>query len=96
MLFELYGPNYSIQKWQQLLAIEHYQKIINSHIAFKTSPNISNKCLRLIALGVCMLPEEETVDFFGQFIPSRHQVKDGVGSYTQVSEVFESLSIRLN
>ncbi len=63
------------------------QRAINSLEAWKFQGHYGRSMMDAIKAGRCMLGQESTHDYWGNFIPSRDQVEPGTkGSYRFVAE----------
>lgn len=69
-------------------AIEHFsavQRAINSGIAWRFQGSYGRGMMDSIQLGACMLGKDPCLDYWGNRIPSRDEVKEGTpGSYEYV------------
>lgn len=69
---------------QTILAM---QQMINSGQAWKMQGSYGRAAMSMIESGVCMLGEEAHHDYWGNKVPSRHEVKAGTkGSREFVEE----------
>ena len=57
--------------------IAMFQKAINSGLAWKLQGNYGRLAMDYINAGLCMLGEEGHRDYYGNYVPSRHEVKPG-------------------
>lgn len=57
--------------------IENMQGLINSGMAWRLEGSVGRECMALIEAGKCMLGEEGYRDYWGNYVPSRHEVKPG-------------------
>ncbi len=57
--------------------IEAMQELINSGDAWRLEGAIGRDAMGLIESGDCMLGEQGHMDFWGNYVPSRYQVKAG-------------------
>ena len=58
-----------------------YQALIDSGDAWRLEGHVGRTAMGLIESGQCMLGEEGRRDYYGNYVPSRHEVKAGaVGS----------------
>lgn len=62
-----------------ILGSEHgeAQKLINNGHAWHLEGSIGRACMDLIKAGLCMLGNEGHKDYWGNYVPSRHEVKTG-------------------
>lgn len=67
--------------------VECYQRLINSGQAWKLEGHVGRTAMGLIESGCCMLGRQGHRDFWGNYVPSRSEVKAGTkGSYEFVAE----------
>ena len=64
----------SLQKGYNVTQI---QEQINSGMAWKLEGSVGRFASDMLEAGVCMLPLERKVDYYGSVIPSRHDLKPG-------------------
>ena len=58
-----------------------YQALIDSGDAWRLEGHVGRTAMGLIKSGQCMLGEEGRRDYYGNYVPSRYEVKAGaVGS----------------
>jgi hypothetical protein len=57
--------------------IKMFQEAINSGMAWKMQGSYGRHAMNLIEAGLCMLGEEGHRDYYGNYVPSRHEVKAG-------------------
>lgn len=61
---------------------ETTQALINSGMAWKLEGSVGRHCMRAIEAGKCLLGTEDFLDYWGNHVPSRYQVKeDTKGSF---------------
>ena len=64
---------------------ETIQRLINSGMAWRLEGSIGRECMRAIEAGRAMLGTEAHRDYYGNFVPSRYDVKPGTkGSFDYV------------
>lgn len=64
-----------------------YQAAINSGMAWRLEGSFGRAAMDYIKAGYCALGEEGHRDYYGNYVPSRDEVKDGTkGSVTYVLE----------
>lgn len=56
---------------------ENMQELINSGLAWHLEGHIGREAMGMIEDGQCMLGEEGHRDFWGNYVPSRTEVKAG-------------------
>lgn len=54
-----------------------YQHLIDTGDAWRMEGHVGRTAMDLIEGGYCMLGEESHTDFWGQRVPSRHEVQAG-------------------
>lgn len=59
------------------MEIKQAQKLINSGLAWKLEGAIGRECMGLIEAGFCMLGTKGHRDYWGNYVPSRFEVKEG-------------------
>jgi len=57
--------------------IEGMQELINSGMAWRFEGSVGRAAMDLIDAGECMLGEEGHTDAYGNYVPSRTEVKAG-------------------
>lgn len=63
------------------------QRAINSLSAWRFQGSMGRAMMDAIEGGACMLGHEDTTDYYGNHIPSRHQVEEGTkGSFQFVAD----------
>ena len=66
---------------------ESAQRLINSLSAWRLEGSVGRGLMAALDDGACMLGHEDTTDYYGNHIPSRHQVKEGTkGSFQFVAD----------
>lgn len=53
------------------------QELINSGQAWRLEGHIGRQCMDCIESGDCILGEEGHRDYWGNYVPSRHEVQPG-------------------
>lgn len=70
--------------------VETYQDLIDTGQAWRLEGTVGRTANDLIEQGYCMLGEVGHYDFWGNYVPSRHEVQDGTkGSASYVAEATE-------
>jgi hypothetical protein len=65
--------------------IEGYQELINSGLAWKLEGHVGRQAMGAIEAGLCTLGEVGHRDYWGNYVPSKHEVEAGsVGSIEYV------------
>ena len=57
--------------------IESMQELINSGMAWRLEGSVGRAAMAMIESGHCMLGETSHTDFWGNYVPSRTDVKAG-------------------
>lgn len=57
--------------------IAAYQELIDTGQAWRLEGSVGRTAMDLIERGVCMLGEEGHRDYWGNYVPSRHEVQAG-------------------
>lgn len=64
------------------------QNSINTGVAWKMQGSVGRELMRAINEGACMLGKTGASDYYGNYIPSRDEVKPGTkGSYEFVADI---------
>lgn len=67
---------------------EAVQRAINSLTAWRMQGSYGRAMMNMIQSGQALLGHEDTRDYYGNHIPSRHQVEEGtIGSYEYVANL---------
>lgn len=69
---EFYDENQTHEEY-----VENMQELINTGTAWKLEGSVGRSAMALIENGECMLGEEGHRDYWGNYVPSRHEVKAG-------------------
>jgi hypothetical protein len=65
------------------------QTLINSGLAWRLEGAIGRQCMEAINAGACLLGHAGHRDYYGNYVPSRDEVKEGTkGSFDYVAERF--------
>ena len=56
---------------------QQLQLLINSGMAWKLEGTVGRGCMAAIKSGACMLGLESHTDFYGNRVPSRHEIMPG-------------------
>src|SRR5438105_2650213 len=57
--------------------IAYFQRLINSGEAWQFQGSYGRQAMALIEAGYCMLGEQGHKDYWGNYVPGRHEVKAG-------------------
>lgn len=83
-----------IQKLQKETGNDYYQALINKGMAWKLEGSIGRLCMDLLRIGACMLPKKRHIDYYGNLIPSRDDVKKGTtGSYQNSVQYYQNIEL---
>lgn len=86
-----------LEKLQLELGYSNMQSMINSGIVWKMEGSIGREAMGLLKSGACMLPKESKLDYYGNKIPSRYDVKRGTtGSYQNSVKYYSDPLMILN
>lgn len=67
--------------------VKMFQDLINSGMAWRLQGSYGRRAMDLIRAGYCTLGEEGHTDYYGNYVPSRYEVKSGtMGSPEFVEE----------
>ena len=67
----------SIQKQQKNSGYKELQNLINTGAAWKMEGSIGRAAMAALKSGACMLPTKQFFDYYGNRIPSRHDLNKG-------------------
>ena len=71
-----------ILKFQKYYGVTETQEQINSGTIWKFEGSVGRFAMRMLEIGVCMLPLKTSVDYYGNKIPARNKLKPGTkGTY---------------
>lgn len=63
------------------------QTLINSGLAWRLEGSIGRQCMAAIEAGACLLGHVGHRDYYGNYVPSRHEVQEGTkGSFDFVAD----------
>ena len=57
--------------------VQSMQELIDDGTAWRLEGSVGRSAMDLINAGECMLGEEGHSDYYGNYVPSRHEVKAG-------------------
>lgn len=66
--------------------IETYQELINNGQAWRLEGSVGRTAMALIESGQCILGEVGHTDYWGNYVPSRHEVKPGTKGSVEYAE----------
>lgn len=70
--------------------IAEFQKMINSGMAWRLQGSYGREAMGLIESGECILGEEGHTDYYGNYVPSRYEVKAGTKGSVEYAEAMQS------
>lgn len=71
--------------------IEGYQNLINSGAAWKMEGSVGREAMNFIESGYCTLGEKGHRDYYGNYVPSRHEVEPGTKGSQEYVDQFERI-----
>lgn len=81
-----------IKKLQKEYGFDSIQKRIDDGSIWKFEGSMGREAMRLLEMGVCMLPKESTSDYYGNTIPSRDVLKNGTkGTFGNAQRFWEDV-----
>jgi len=83
--------NYSrIVSLQKAYNVTSTQDQINSGLCWKMEGSVGRFAMEMIEAGVCMLPKERKIDYYGNTVPSRDDLKPGTkGTYKNAVDFWQ-------
>lgn len=86
-----------ITKLQKQYGIYKLQELINSGDVWHFEGSFGRAAMDALRDGSCMLPEERKRDYWGNEIPSRHDVKEGTaGSFENCRNYWMNVMIQFS
>lgn len=80
----------TIRSCQKEQGYAEMQFLIDTGMAWKMEGNIGREAMRLLECGACMLSKKAFRDFYGNYIPSRDELKQGTkGTYQNSVRYYE-------
>lgn len=71
--------------------VEMFQRLINSGAAWQLQGSYGRRAMDLIESGDCVLGEQGFRDYWGNYVPSRYEVKAGTkGSLEYQQQILEN------
>ncbi len=61
----------------EMSEIKEAQELIDSGDAWRLEGSVGRACMRMIETGVCTLGKVRHKDYYGSYVPSRYEVKNG-------------------
>jgi hypothetical protein len=81
-----------ITKLQKTYNFYEAQKSINSGLVWKMEGSAGRYAMDLLRSGICLLPTFRRIDYYGNVVPSRYDVKPGSpGSYLNAQGFWASV-----
>lgn len=71
---------------------EDLQALINSGQAWRLDGAVGRAAMDAIEAGVCVLGEEGRYDYYGNYVPSRHEVQPGTKGSIEYAEAIQETS----
>ena len=85
--------NYNeVKKYQKEQGYDQMQFLIDSGVAWKMEGSVGRYAMHLIECGACMLPKKAHRDCYGNYIPSRDELKEGTKGTFQNSVRFYEMN----
>lgn len=73
---------HTITRMQKEYGYFNLQAMINSGDVWKLEGAAGREAMSALQQGICMLPKKSTRDYYGNYIPSRDELKQGTkGTY---------------
>ena len=66
--------------------VDNYQELINSGQAWRLEGSVGRTAMSLIESGDCILGEQGFRDYWGNYVPSRHEVEPGTKGSVEYAE----------
>lgn len=81
---------HGIKKMQRIYGYEGIQAMINSGDAWKLEGSVGRHAMDLLEAGICMLPKKTKIDYYGNLVPSRDDLKAGTkGTYKNAKNFWQ-------
>ncbi len=81
-----------IRKLQKENGVDVMQRLIDNGSVWHLEGTVGRQAMDLLRSGACMLPRQNHKDAYGNYIPSRDDVKPGTtGSYQNAVKYWESI-----
>lgn len=65
---------------------EAMQELINTGVAWRLEGSVGREAMAMIESGDCMLGDQSHRDYYGNYIPSRYEVKPGTKGSPEYSQ----------
>jgi hypothetical protein len=83
----------TIKKLQKEHGFSNMQEMINSGQVWKMEGSMGHEALVMLEMGACMFPKNPQKDFYGNRVPSRHDLKAGTkGTFKNSVNYFSRLT----
>lgn len=70
--------------------LDNYQELINTGMAWRLEGFVGRTAMDLIEQGLCTLGEEGHRDYWGNYVPSKHEVQPGTKGSPEYCEQMQS------
>lgn len=77
-----------IKELQDEYGMTQMQNLIESGEVWKFDGSMGRQAMSLLESGACFLPENDTKDYYGNFIPSRNRLQEGTKGTLGNSQTF--------
>ena len=72
--------------------INNYQELIDTGMAWKLEGSVGRTAMDLIEQGLCTLGEEGHRDYWGNYVPSKHEVQPGTKGSVESCQAMQERS----
>lgn len=72
--------------------INYLQELIDSGMAWRLEGSVGREAMDAIEAGVCVLGESGHTDYWGNYVPSRYEVKPGTKGSFEYAERLASIA----
>lgn len=83
---------YQVKRHQKEQGYDQMQFLIDSGVVWKMEGGMGRQAMHLIESGACMLPKKGHRDYYGNYIPSRDELKEGTKGTFQNSVRFYEMN----
>jgi hypothetical protein len=81
-----------ISELQKSYRVTEIQEQINSGMAWKLEGSVGRFAMNMLENGVCMLPLKSNLDYYGNIVPARNQLKSGTkGSFQNCANFWQKV-----
>lgn len=82
-----------ITSLQKAYNVNQIQDQINSGLCWRLEGSIGRFAMDCLEAGVCMLPLQRKIDYYGQVVPSRNDLKSGTkGTFQNAANFWNRIS----